>query len=487
MESMHLHVPYRVFTIRTLVALWAGSLFFAWALLVAGWLVANGRLEDFGARVSTDVKALDVARELEREILAHRREDLLWEATGLDYHRHRSDEYLLDAERIAENLDPYVTTSREIQLLSEIRQRLTLLSRTETPPDSVEVDAKSVYGLLDALDQFQAQNKHQMEESIRAASRLRQTISRWAIGLLASTAGLLAFGTLIVSRRVAGPALALTSVAEAFGKGDFAARSPVRRNDELGVLARTFNNMASDIADREKARLRFVAMVAHDLKNPVLAIEMTARLLREASDDQQQRHSYLDALATEAKRLRTIVRDLTDDVQVASGHFTVRKAPVDLCALVRRLIQAQAAAFSRHQLVLDMPQICTVSGDAGRLERVVMNLVSNAVKYSPPGTCVTLRIEEDRHSLVLTVSDQGPGIPQEDLKVLFQPFGRGRSADALAEGTGVGLYVVRQIVEAHGGKIDVQSEFGKGATFRVRLPLESQLVAKACVDLLEKP
>lgn len=469
------------------MALWAGSLFLAWALLVAGWLAANGRLENFGTRVSTDVKALDAARELELEILAHRREDLLWEATGLDYHRHRSNGHLLNAERIAGDFDPYVTTSREAQLLSEIRERLTVLSRTETPPDLVEVEARSVYGLLDALSQFQAQNKHQMEESIRAASRLRQVISRWAIALLAGTAGLLAFGTLIVRRRVVRPALALTSVAEAFGSGDFAARSPVLHDDELGVLARTFNNMADDIANREKGRLRFIAMVVHDLKNPVLAIEMTARLLPGASDDRQQRDSYLDALACETKRLRTIIRDLTDDVQVASGHFTVRKAPVDLCALVRQLIQTQAAAFSRHQLVLDIPQKCIVSGDAGRLERVVMNLVSNAVKYSPPGTRVTLRVEEDRHFLVLSVSDQGPGIPQEDLKVLFQPFGRGRSADTLAEGTGVGLYVVRQIVEAHGGRIDVQSEFGKGATFRVRLPLESRLVDKAHVDLLEKP
>jgi signal transduction histidine kinase len=97
--------------------------------------------------------------------------------------------------------------------------------------------------------------------------------------------------------------------------------------------------------------------------------------------------------------------------------------------------------------------------------------VSNAVKYSPPGTRVTLRVEKEDAEAVLTVRDQGPGIPPEDLKVLFQPFGRGRSANTLAEGTGMGLYVVKQIVEAHDGQIDVQSTPGHGATFEIKLPL----------------
>ena len=100
-----------------------------------------------------------------------------------------------------------------------------------------------------------------------------------------------------------------------------------------------------------------------------------------------------------------------------------------------------------------------------------LNLVSNAVKYSAPGTRVTVRVEAKEQLAVLSVSDEGPGIGEEDLRVLFQPFGRGRSADAFAEGTGMGLHIVKQIVEAHGGRIEVQSEVGRGSTFRVSLPL----------------
>lgn len=115
--------------------------------------------------------------------------------------------------------------------------------------------------------------------------------------------------------------------------------------------------------------------------------------------------------------------------------------------------------------------------EKNRLQFVAMvvhdlkNLVSNAVEYSPQNTRVTLLVERVDSQVVLSVCDEGPGIAKEDLKVLFQPFGRGRSADTLAEGTGMGLYVVKQIVEAHGGRIEAQSEPGHGARFETRLPL----------------
>ncbi len=264
-----------------------------------------------------------------------------------------------------------------------------------------------------------------------------------------------------------------------FGQGNPSARAAVLHDDELGALARTFNNMADDIANREKDRLQFVAMVVHDLKNPALAIDFGARMLRESlgsgqATEPQEIASMLDDISEEAKRLRTIIRDLTDDIQVASGRFSVNKERVDLCTLVRRLIQSQAQAFAGHRIVVENGQPCTVLGDADRLERVVQNLVSNAVKYSPPNTQVTVRIEKKEPFVLLAVSDQGRGISAEDQKILFQPFGRGRSADRLAEGSGMGLYVVKQIIEAHGGQIAVQSEPGRGTTFQIKLPLAAE-------------
>jgi signal transduction histidine kinase len=267
------------------------------------------------------------------------------------------------------------------------------------------------------------------------------------------------------------PALALTGAAAAFGSGDFSARASVRHEDEMGALARTFNNMAADIANRENDRQRFVAMVAHDLKNPLLAITMGCRLLEQSADNEQKRRSHLDAIRAEVGRLQGIVRDLTDDIQVASGQFSIRKAPFDLVALVRQLIQTQAEAFSSHEMVLQAAGECMVLGDAARIERVVQNLISNAVKYSDAGKRITVAVSTEDRSAMLSVSDEGPGISEDELRVLFQPFGRGGSVDPAIEGTGMGLHIVKRIVEAHEGRIEVESELGHGSTFRIHLPL----------------
>jgi signal transduction histidine kinase len=318
---------------------------------------------------------------------------------------------------------------------------------------------------------LQHQYMCEMGDLLYAAKELQGTVEIWAMSLLGGTAVLLIIGSLVVINRMMRPALALTSAAAAFGSGDFSTKAPVLHDDEMGALARTFNNMAADIADRENNRQQFVAMVVHDLKNPLLVVEMSGRMLRQSVENKQQRNSYLDAIEAEVKRLRGIVRDLTDDIQVASGRFSVRKAPVELTALVRQLVQTQAEAFSSHEIVLQASGECVVLGDAGRIERVAQNLISNAVKYSAPGKRVTVRVETKEQFVVLSVSDEGPGIREEDLRVLFQPFGRGRSADTFAEGTGMGLYIVKRIVEAHDGRIEVQSELGHGSTFRVSLPL----------------
>jgi signal transduction histidine kinase len=460
-------------TVRRLVELWAASAFLVWVILVVGWLVARTELAGLEERALHDVRVMDLTRELEQTILLERREDLLWHTTGAGPHRERREQLEAAAGRIAARLDTQIPAGPERATLRQIRDRLRTLDERSTSPVPVPLQAlvQSADDLLEAVNRFYLQNETRTKRSMWAAGRMYTTISYWTLGLSASTAILLFLGSVSVIHRVVNPALALSDAAAAFGHGDFSARAPVLHEDELGALARTFDNMAEDIAGRDKERLRFVAMVAHDLKNPALAIEMAARFLREPAGSEEERRSYLDAMTRETQRLRTIVRDLTDDIQVASGRFSVQKAPVDLCALVQQWVQAQTAALSHHQVVVEVQEQCTVLGDARRLERIVTNLVSNAVKYSPPGTRITIRTEKDGAFALLSVSDQGPGISKADLSIIFQPFGRGRAADAFAEGAGLGLYVAKQIAEAHGGRIEVDSEPGQGATFRVWLPL----------------
>lgn len=459
-------------TIRMLVVLWVGSAMLAWAILVTGWLVAENRLSAMSDQVALNIKALDTTRKLEADVLGYRHEDLLWYSTGKKDHEQKSHEYLRKAEQTAQSLAPYIDAPRERELWTDIQKDLKDLDeRPAVSALTAEVEAWPASGLSSLIRHFEAQDENQMEDSIQAAAHLRGTVRRWTVGLSLGTVLLLLSGAAEFIRRVIRPALNVTRAAEAFGQGDLSIRTPVLYEDELGALARTFNNMAHDIADREQDRLQFVAMVVHDLKNPLLAIDMASRLLVGREATEEQRRSYGEGIRAEVAQARGIIHDLTEDIQVANGRFAICKADVDLGTLVRQFVERQSRAFASHEIAVQTDDGCVIQGDASRIERVLMNLVSNAVKYSPPNTRVVLQVQKQGAWAVLTVSDQGPGIAPEDLRVLFQPFGRGRSAHSLAEGTGMGLYVVKQIIEAHDGKIGVRSEPGHGATFEIRLPL----------------
>ncbi len=460
-----------------LVVLWAGSILLVWAVLMGGWLVAKSKLTRINQRVALDAEAMNAAHDLASDVLMERYDDLLWKATNQSMYKQEREKYLQLAEQITANLGHYITSDQERNTAVQIEKEMnTLREQSQSSTLAPSQSEPQLANLFSAVRLLDAQNDADLQKSLRAADALNRKVSDWALAFSIGTALLLFTGSFSVISRVVHPALALTASAHDFGQGDFSARAAVLHEDELGLLARTFNNMADDIASREKDRLQFVAMVVHDLKNPALAIDLGARMLRESWDGEeavtpQEIASILDAISEEAKRLRTIIRDLTDDIQVASGRFLINKAKIDLCALVHRLIQSQAQAFADHQIVIENGQVCTVLGDADRLERVVQNLVSNAVKYSPPNTRITVRIEKKEPFALLAVRDQGRGISAEDQKILFQPFGRGRSGEGFAEGAGMGLYVVKQIIEAHDGEIAVESEPGQGTTFQIKLPL----------------
>lgn len=285
-------VPISSMRIRTLIVLGSACVVLAWAILMGGWLSTKARLSRIDHRVALDVKALSVADELESAILRERREDLLWEATGESEHWQKGNEYLAAAEKIVSELNPYINTAREGDLVTQIERQMQTLREqsrsTSLMPSQVEPNLTE---LLSQVRLFKIHNQDRVESSIQAADALHRTTTHWMIALSLGTVGLLSIGSWGIIRRVVRPTLTMIHTADIFGSGDFRARAPVLYEDELGALARTFNNMAGDIADREKNRLQFVAMVVHDLKNPVRAIEMAAGVL-DGPDTTKEEHRF---------------------------------------------------------------------------------------------------------------------------------------------------------------------------------------------------
>ncbi|MCZ7572328.1 MAG: ATP-binding protein [Ardenticatenaceae bacterium] len=226
-----------------------------------------------------------------------------------------------------------------------------------------------------------------------------------------------------------------------------------------------------------RLRDRFLSIASHELKTPLTTIQGYADLLarregrQETADPRQQR--AIEMIQAEAVRLQNLIDLLLDGSRLHTDQLQIEPAPMDLAALVRRYVEQVRPTLEHHILTQALPaEPVLVAGDQIRLEQVVQNLISNAIKYSPDGGPITVRLERQSRIVALMVSDRGIGVPAEKLSSLFQPFYRADNARARhIHGVGLGLAVVKEIVTRHGGTIAVESREGEGTTFTVFLPL----------------
>lgn len=220
----------------------------------------------------------------------------------------------------------------------------------------------------------------------------------------------------------------------------------------------------------------FVASVSHELRTPVTSINGYVELLMEgeAGSLNEEQTSFLGVIRRNSERLLRVVGDLLFAAELDARTVELARAPVDLAALIADARDAARPLANERQieLTMDARTVSTIEGDPGRLGQAVDNLLSNALKFTPPGGSVALRVFETSGGVHLEISDTGMGISSEDQAQLFERFFRTEQAtNAAIQGTGLGLSIVAAIVEAHGGSIDVESEVGFGTTFRVVLPI----------------
>jgi signal transduction histidine kinase len=259
----------------------------------------------------------------------------------------------------------------------------------------------------------------------------------------------------------------LVRAVERAGRAERDARQQAERAQQL----LTFQNQK--LVEIDNLKDEFVSSVSHELRTPLTSISGYVEVLLEGEADQERR-GYLSIVDRNAQRLLGLVSDLLFAARLQDGRLVLDRAPVDLAEIVADSVasarpRAETAAV---EITVDESPVPTVMGEAGRLAQLMDNLVSNAIKFTPPGGRIDIRLAERDSHVRLEVSDTGIGIPEPEREKLFERFFRSQNAlERQIQGTGLGLYISKAIVEAHGGRIGVQSAEGRGTTFVVELPV----------------
>jgi len=237
--------------------------------------------------------------------------------------------------------------------------------------------------------------------------------------------------------------------------------------------------------DKQQMQNMVLGEVAHDLKQPLSSILSFSDVLEASGELNDRQKGFLNRIRTTATNMNEQVIDLLDMVWIAAGK-KLTLVEIDMAVLVRHVLDDVSHRAERSHITLKLDssgKLPGVVGDYGRLVKVVTNLMTNAIKYSPEQTTVTIKLRSKSKQVILSVTDQGYGIAPEHLPHLFERFYRVPNKQIRRqEGTGLGLYITRYIVEQHGGMVEVSSTVGKGSTFTVTLPTLGPVVIPIAVD-----
>jgi two-component system, OmpR family, sensor kinase len=263
---------------------------------------------------------------------------------------------------------------------------------------------------------------------------------------------------------IAGVALQITRA------GDLSRRLPdLGRNDEIGRLTFVLNQTLERLERLFQSQQRLLTDVSHELRTPLTTIRGNVDLMKRMNMADPE---TLTVIQEETARMTRLVEDLMLLARADAGGLPIQRQAIDLDTIFLDVYRQVSSVQPPVELALqEIDQVC-VWGDADRLKQLVLNLVDNAIKYTPPGGRVTLSLSQDETQAHIAVTDTGIGIPEEDIPLIFERFYRvDKSRARVQGGSGLGLSIVKWIIDAHGGQIDVQSQVGEGTTFTVSLPV----------------
>lgn len=281
----------------------------------------------------------------------------------------------------------------------------------------------------------------------------------------------------IMTYRLTKPLKSMSEAAKAMAKGDFSRRVPVTSDDEIGELAVSFNMMTNSLSRLENMRRSFVGNVSHELKTPMTTIAGFIDGILDGTIKEQDREYYLGIVSDEVKRLSRLVNGMLSVTRLESGEEVLKKQEFDIYELLCTIMISQEQRIEKRKIEiigLDSITGTKVYADKDMLYQVIYNLVDNAIKFVNENGKISFSLKQNEKEIQFTISNSGKGIPQSELPFVFERFYKvDKSRSDVKNSTGLGLYIVKTIVTAHGGKILVSSKENEFTTFNVTIPKEN--------------
>ncbi len=337
----------------------------------------------------------------------------------------------------------------------------------------VDVDARvGVEQLQENLDGLMAETQTRAVARQAEAARLEAFTRAQVLGALGAALALALLGTAIIARRMTRRLRRLSIAAADVAAGAFRKPLTVSSHDEIGALTQSFNAMGSQLRRVEETRQEFFASISHEFRSPLTSIRSAAELLREGVPGplthKQQR--LMDIISTSSGRLLLLVNEILEISRLHAGAMALDRQSLDLAKVVDRAVEELYPRAADAGVSLEFERLGTsfpFYGDSQRLHQMVVNLGANAIRFTGPGGRVVVRVIDAGPEFELQVEDTGVGIPADALPHIFDAY---RQAHRARGGTGLGLAIVRAVVDAHGGRVTVESQEGKGSRFTVLLP-----------------
>lgn len=305
-----------------------------------------------------------------------------------------------------------------------------------------------------------------------------QKITRYAglVGIILAT-----FLSLFLSRTLSRPLLKMNEAAQAMVKGDYSRRVEVKSNDEVGVLAESLNALAKELVKKidaleqlDQTRRKFVANVSHELRTPLsIILGYTEALIDGMANSDAERQAYLGNIHEEILRLRRLVTGILDLRKVEAGRIELVMEEVSLAEIAGQVVDKFTTLANEKNISIsqNIYEDSIVMADKDRLKQVLINFLDNAIRFTPAGGRVEVAIKDLEEHLLVSVSDNGPGIPLKEQSQIWERFYKvDKARTRIGGGIGLGLAIVKEIVEAHGGSIEVTSKPGEGSTFFFTVP-----------------